>query len=290
VNKTRVINELARINEEKLAYIDGILIDFKDEIIKAQQTLYNSLVNYVKEFKTKAGVLDSTQVYGAFNVENLTNLNRFLEESGTTEAIQKLLKKEAKLISHIKETYKIMGIPLEFTNRDLGIVKAIKDLDLAKIYRITDTAIEEINRQIFGQVAGASKFSDMVENLRGFITGVEGKVGILEHRAKVWADTSVRAFDRKVLTMKFADDRKQKYVYMGGLVKDSRDFCIRNVGKIFTREEIDTMDNGQGLPVFEFCGGYNCQHSWVPVVDELGESDFADYRGNMKEQLEEVKR
>jgi hypothetical protein len=52
----------------------------------------------------------------------------------------------------------------------------------------------------------------------------------------------------------------------------SRDFCKSRVGKVYTLEEIETMDNGQGLPVLYFCGGYNCRHRWVGVIQ--GEIKF----------------
>jgi hypothetical protein len=26
------------------------------------------------------------------------------------------------------------------------------------------------------------------------------------------------------------------------------------------------MDNGQKLPVEDYCGGYNCRHSWAPQL------------------------
>jgi hypothetical protein len=45
-----------------------------------------------------------------------------------------------------------------------------------------------------------------------------------------------------------------------------RPFCKDHLGKTYTIDEIKLMDNGQGLPVAEFCGGHNCQHRWVAVV------------------------
>jgi len=47
----------------------------------------------------------------------------------------------------------------------------------------------------------------------------------------------------------------------------SRDFCKSRVGKVYTIEEIELMDNQQRLPVLYFCGGYNCRHRWVVVIE-----------------------
>lgn len=46
-----------------------------------------------------------------------------------------------------------------------------------------------------------------------------------------------------------------------------RPFCRAHLNKTYTIDEIRDMDNGQGLPVAEFCGGHNCQHRFVPVVE-----------------------
>jgi hypothetical protein len=58
----------------------------------------------------------------------------------------------------------------------------------------------------------------------------------------------------------------------------TRDFCVHliDASKLYTREEIDRMNNGFGLDVFEFSGGYwtqpdgsvspKCRHSWYQNI------------------------
>jgi hypothetical protein len=36
-------------------------------------------------------------------------------------------------------------------------------------------------------------------------------------------------------------------------------------GRTWTLDEIEAMDNGQGLPVITCGGGYNCRHQWIPA-------------------------
>lgn len=42
------------------------------------------------------------------------------------------------------------------------------------------------------------------------------------------------------------------------LLDTSRDFCVNLIkaNKLYTRDEINRMENGFGLPVFQFAGGY----------------------------------
>lgn len=57
-----------------------------------------------------------------------------------------------------------------------------------------------------------------------------------------------------------------QFRYEGPRGELSRDFCKSRVGKVYTIEEIELMDNQQRLPVLYFCGGYNCRHRWVVVI------------------------
>lgn len=65
-----------------------------------------------------------------------------------------------------------------------------------------------------------------------------------------------------------------RYRYTGTLVSESRDFCIRNVDRVFTEEEAKSVWASQswsgkrsGDP-FIVRGGHRCRHFWVPVGDD----------------------
>lgn len=56
------------------------------------------------------------------------------------------------------------------------------------------------------------------------------------------------------------------YFRYAGASMGARPFCQERIGKVYSIEEIRTMDNGQGLPVEFFCGGWSCRHRWVAVA------------------------
>ena len=60
-----------------------------------------------------------------------------------------------------------------------------------------------------------------------------------------------------------------KYFRYMGAVAGARPFCRERVGKVYSIEEIRAMDNGQGLAVEYFCGGWNCRHRWVAFSGEV---------------------
>ena len=94
---------------------------------------------------------------------------------------------------------------------------------------------------------------------------------------------SLMGFDGQFAKYRADELGLTSYKYTGTTVRDSRDFCRRNVNRVFTEEEIrDTWSSqtwqgkAQGDP-FIVRGGYNCRHHWQPT-----NPDWLDAEGNYK--------
>lgn len=59
--------------------------------------------------------------------------------------------------------------------------------------------------------------------------------------------------------------------YYGDERDNTRPFCLARIGKVYTLEQIEAMDNGQLSPVKIYAGGWNCIHSWLWVDPEWDE-------------------
>jgi hypothetical protein len=57
----------------------------------------------------------------------------------------------------------------------------------------------------------------------------------------------------------------QLYGYVGPVDGVVRPFCLEHLGKVYTKAEIDALDNGQLPNAFLTAGGYNCRHLWAPI-------------------------
>lgn len=63
----------------------------------------------------------------------------------------------------------------------------------------------------------------------------------------------------------------KRFLYVGGLIDESRDFCVERDGHEFTYDQGKEWDDLwwkgkiEGVPFFIQCGGYNCRHhiEWV---------------------------
>jgi hypothetical protein len=124
---------------------------------------------------------------------------------------------------------------------------------------------------------------DYVKQLRGLITGVDQKTGALERQFQRFAYDLYQQYDR-AYNMQIGNEFGFNYfVYNGGLVVDSREFCIEHNGNVYSMDEAKEWINWVSPttgekpsymnypgydPMIDF-GGYNCRHfpGWIP--DEL---------------------
>ena len=78
-------------------------------------------------------------------------------------------------------------------------------------------------------------------------------------------DTAITIYGRQVEALQAGDDEDTPFLYAGPDDEKTREFCQERVNQVFTRAEIDAMDNGQLGDVFLTGGGYNCRHVWIEV-------------------------
>lgn len=79
---------------------------------------------------------------------------------------------------------------------------------------------------------------------------------------------AVIGYSRAVISESAEQRGYEHFQYIGPDDSANRPFCDRHVDKIYTREEIDALDNGQIANVFLTGGGYRCRHHWRPVRPE----------------------
>lgn len=130
-----------------------------------------------------------------------------------------------------------------------------------------------------GDVVAASLWRSLVQGLfsnRPVVDVVQDLADALdmtEREVRTLYDTTVSTYMRQTEAVLAGDDPTQPFFYSGPIDALLRPFCLKHVGKVYTRKAIDKMDNGQLPNVFLTGGGYNCRHTWlsVPVDTPVGE-------------------
>ena len=113
---------------------------------------------------------------------------------------------------------------------------------------------DAVMRQALGRMDGASLRREMRE-LSGRSRGQSDR---LHHDALIGYSRSVQAEKAEALGFEY-------FEYFGPVDTVTRDFCRARAGRVYTRDEIDRMDNGHSPDVMQTGGGHRCRHHWRPV-------------------------
>jgi hypothetical protein len=128
----------------------------------------------------------------------------------------------------------------------------------------TDYAIvqNKVNTNIVNAVQRGIRSGMTIKEMTNLI---DRKVEIGKHHANTVARTARIAQNRAAKIEKGNSAGAEKYKLKGP--SPERDFCRKYYGEVKTLKEWARLDNGQGLPVVPYCGGYNCKHWLEPVFD-----------------------
>lgn len=93
-------------------------------------------------------------------------------------------------------------------------------------------------------------------------------------QARTLVHTSAQGVVRTVQVSKARSVGIEVFRYVGPDDDLTRTFCeetLAGAGEgqeqgVYSMDEILAMDNGQGLPVWENAGGWNCRHTWEAVI------------------------
>lgn len=120
-------------------------------------------------------------------------------------------------------------------------------------------AIPEMRDAVSRGITSSGSLADVVEEVRARL-----KTTYL--RASAAVDAAIMAAGRRAVmgaAREVEAELDLVYVYVGPRDAKNRPFCAAWVGKAVT--DPARLDNGQGLPADDYCGGYNCRHSWAPT-------------------------
>ena len=139
--------------------------------------------------------------------------------------------------------------------------------------------LENIKRNIVAAITGSQPIRQFLTNMRAYITGAEQSDGVvLRH----WKTNALDLFNTAVEVQN--DQVRQQldlrwFMYVGDVIKDSRDFCIKKAGKVFAVIEADTewpkdpdlIGKASGIPYTPRIdrGRWNCRHRIRYISEEV---------------------
>ena len=148
-------------------------------------------------------------------------------------------------------------------------INALRSLHLAELLATGDDLARALWQAVARGLFGNRSVDDILADLAGIVDKTEPQIRTLY-------DTSVSIFGRQVEALQAGDDPQVPFLYLGPEDEKNRPFCHAHVGKVYTRQLIDQMDNGQIDNVFLTAGGFNCRHSWIEVAKSSELAGFAN--------------
>lgn len=206
-------------------------------------------------------------------LENETELKRYVNDRYGLAYSQSTNGAYADSIEFSKGVFESESIPFGFRQDQLDVMSQLKRRNVL-LYNLETGKAADI---IFDSMLSWA-YSGSAESLAPFEAQV-GAMGASRYGSTI-INTQIDTFNRSVTAMAAEDAGVTRFRYVGP--KPDREFCSHVLngdraalgvsgvepsgeGRVYTIEEINSMDNGQTGDVLRTSGGWNCRHFWVPV-------------------------
>ena len=309
---------LRQLQEIRQKALDNLEAQHQELLFKTIQRLEREVVNIAYELPTRTGELYSTRLA----IEIKPRLQQAIEELylKPVQSFIKDYDKIAGVIVASYGKLPIPPEFKSITEADLVVIQQLKRLAFTNFQNLGNELANTLAGEVYQSTLVGRSFNDMVQTVREKINGIyqfsdnkkaqqlveyisnnpdgaEVNTAIDELKqvygrntegdsfvkyASLLVTDSIMGFDGQLAKFRADELGLSSYLYYGSIIKDSRDFCRKHTGKVYTEEQINQIwandtaqGRDQGSP-FIVRGGYNCRHSWQPVdpswVDDEGNS------------------
>ena len=145
---------------------------------------------------------------------------------------------------------------------------------------MTGDPIRKIKAEAIKAISSGQSYKDFAGNINNYIGGnkAANRAGVIESHFRTNAYDTFQQVDRQIGNQ-MSDSLGLNYaMYAGGIMDTTREFCIKKVGKVFSRKEIQSWENESwegkpksGYNPFTDLGGYNCTHTLDWISDGMAE-------------------
>ena len=286
------LEKLISIIKKRETLVESVPAEFVQQIENIQNAIYREMLTYAKNLEiSKAGAILNNDVNKAMTAKLRVQIRKWMRDNGYYRESTEFVKKYGDLLRGAQSYYKTMDLSPAFTDRDLATLSKLRATDLNFLHAVDENLINITYEECISSIYAKTDWRDLAARMKNLHTDTiiryKGKTkrlnGLLKKYTNTYAFTAYASFDRQIQNIKAAEFGLDHFLYSGGLVVDSRDFCVARAGNIFTKKEIDSWQSmswtgkAAGRDVWKFLGGFNCQHILSPVTD-----DYADMQTELE--------
>jgi len=159
--------------------------------------------------------------------------------------------------------------------------------DYLRSVSILDPVKAEVKQYLLGAISQGRSMGTIRMGLRN-ILGLKERSGVLNRYYRAFIFDSIMQFDRILSNAHAKQNDLTYFIYEGGLIETSRDFCIRRDGLMFRRDMVDDWAKDPTLPGYPDVADYdplvdmgrwNCRHYPKWLTDEEADEINKGNRG-----------
>ena len=280
------LSEIDRIINLKVERLENIPDAFADRMVQIQRAKFSDIIALLDKLDYSGGNIVVNQA-NLLRIEQIVEQAKDLLTTGEFETVVGELLGEfdnqaAITYRYFDEAFTGFEVPA-IANEILAQKKREAVIDLLNS---TDQYLSNPVRQALSNAvtSGASR-QDVIDVFRLLIEGDADTVGRLERATRQIVSDTFALSDR-ALTNAVAEQLDVKwYRYVGGLMDTTRPFCKARNGKFFSKAEVESwgvqdwegkMAGTDSKTIFVTAGGYNCQHSILPVAESAVPNRFKE--------------
>jgi len=285
-------------SEEALKRLSSLLDKsedtFTDSVPALQEKIFNRIQTLLGELDTRRGKIRAT---GA----NLRKINRIKRDIRAIILSKEYIRDVDKFTKAFDTATELQTAFFTTLNPDFSqpkFINTLRDVSVKNtIEALTESGIQAniVDKSadiIRTNIADSNSFSNLMDEMREFLTKTEESVGALQRHTSQIVTDALNTYAREYSQVVSENLDNDWFLYVGSLVRDSRDFCRALVEKKFihrsefaqiTKGNIDVDNDGdtekvslQGVKpqtnasnFITFAGGFNCNHIVAPINEEF---------------------
>lgn len=258
-------------------YIEDTVAELEDKVSEMESDMNDLVVAYLYTF----AVDDKTLINFSSNYEHANSSDSVFDEAYKTFIGAFLIFLGNKIVKSVKLTvsdFESKGIAAvgneeQLVGKMIGFVdgKVVRGGYLANLGKMSSLR-QVFHDYIVRAISSGQKMNLFVKNAKPLFKSTgEKKSAFTSYYQKYAFDSVLQATNS--IALYIADKRGlNRFLFKGGLVKDSRPFCKEHANNIYTRKDaayFDTITWKGKIPDMPFLiasAGYNCGHviDWLP--------------------------
>lgn len=279
------LKEIEQSGEKRVDLMERILADFDSRLRRAQDWLFDALwEDVLKKIVVDGKVKQGLPSIRAVNTSPVwAKYYRYIRDEVSMWMVEVM---GGKLPDSILSFFKIQVPATDLETRTRAAAQALltrlgydggkftpgSTLDLLTY---DTTAEAKVKRLAITAVASGRSLPAFKRDMVSIIKGDAGRLGIIESHFQTNANTAFAEFDRS-LSGQLAEKYGMNHaIWSGPRMTTSRPFCLARKGKVFSRAELQAMDQLKwqgkvpGQSTLLSAGGYNCSDILLWITDEL---------------------